>query len=63
MPSKYATTSDVGCEENIMTSRVRHSERASVISDCLVLHVYDVPQSVVTVNLILSRRYDKHVCG
>ena len=35
MLSEYATTSNVHCNEN-MTSRVGHSERGSVISDCLV---------------------------
>ena len=33
MPSKYATTSNVRCEENIMTSHVCLNERGSVISD------------------------------
>ena len=39
MPSKYATTSNVPCDENNddMTSHVRHSERGSIISDYLVV--------------------------
>ena len=37
MPSNYDMTSNVRCDEN-MTSQVHHSERASVISDCLVLY-------------------------
>ena len=36
MPSKYATTSNVCYDENMMTSHVRHSERRSVISGWLV---------------------------
>ena len=34
MPSKHATMSNVHYEN--MTSHVRHSERGSVVSDCLV---------------------------
>ena len=42
MPSKYATTSNACCDENIhydvTCADVRHSERVSVISGCPVLN-------------------------
>ena len=62
MPSKYATTSNVRCDENIMTSHVRHSEQG--LSSLIAL----VRTAVMRLNkgpfkcyvTLFSRKLDPH---
>ena len=65
MPLKYATTSNVRYYENIMSSHVRHFERRSVISDCLVRDVRDVRDVICCngcIDLINVFTENLHVC-
>ena len=64
MPSQYTTTSNVRYDENIMTSHVRHSERGSAISDCIVIIMFsNTPAQCVLLLLYLSGDilHDMHI--